>query len=236
MAQLNPLKQASQIKRKIQHSQETLPPEHRKMERQFIISLLLVTLFCLISIQFFDRPIAIFVSNLHHGSLSLSNFDFTTILTNVAYFLILFLMLTYFILRFFSIEGPYVEISGVLSLSMAIAFFIKTQFQLFFGRIVPRYGSFQQLNFVRKPDLYGFHLMQGGSFPSGHMVIFTCMFLILTFYYKKLETYCYTLLTILAFLLIYDNYHFLSDIIAGTYLGTLIALSIKFLLKIKPNN
>lgn len=233
MAKLDPIKKASRIKKKIQHTQEALPPERRKVERQFILSFLLLVLFCITSINYFDQPIAIFVSNLHHGILSLSNFDFTILLTDIAYFLTLVLMAAYVLLRFFNIEGPYVEISGVLSLAMAISFFIKTQFQLFFGRIVPRYGSFQQLNFIRKPDLYGFHLMQGGSFPSGHMVIFTCLFVILGFYYPKNRKYLYLLLFILAFLLIYDNYHFLSDIVAGTYLGALIAIILRFLLKIK---
>jgi membrane-associated phospholipid phosphatase len=227
MAQLDFLK-------KLKDSQTHLNAEHKKLERYILLSFIGVMVLCVVSYFFLDQPIAIFMANLKHGPLSLSNFDFTDALTDAAYFFTIFIMVVYVISRFFNIKSRFMEISGVLSIGMMVAFFIKNQAQLLFGRIAPRYGSFEQLNFTRRKTLYGFHFMQAGSFPSGHMVIFTCVFLLLSFYYPRIRWICYLLLTILAMLLIYDNYHFLSDVIAGTYLGVLIAVALKYLLKVKP--
>lgn len=229
MARLEITKKINALK----DSQSHLSPERKKLEKQVFLSFILVTIFCIFSYYFIDRPVAILMSNSKHGPLSLSNFNFTDALTNAVYFLTIITMTLYVILRFLNIRSRYLKIPSTLCLGIIVAFFIKNQAQIIFGRVAPRYGSFEQLNFVRKDSLYGFHFMQMGSFPSGHMVIFTCVFLLLTFYYPKIRWLCYTLLAILACLLIYDNYHFVSDVVAGTYLGVLIAGALKFLLRIK---
>lgn len=205
----------------------------KKLERLILLSFIWLTLVCMVCYQWVDQPLALFMASLKHGYLSFSNFDFADALTNIAYFITLFVMGFFVIARFLKFKDHRVELCGVLSLGMVTAFFIKTQLQFLFGRIAPRYGSFEQLNFVRKKMLYGFHFMQMGSFPSGHMLIFTCILMLLSFYYPKILKYCCFLLCILALLLVYDNYHFLSDVIAGTYLGALLALILKYLLKIQ---
>ncbi len=118
-----------------------------------------------------------------------------------------------------------IECLGLTVLAFPISFFIKSNLQLFFGRISPRYYENTQLLFVKNPHLYGFHLFQGGSFPSGHMCVFTPALLIISYFYPKLKPWCYALLAILAFLLLFYNYHFLSDVISGIYIGTLIAFT-----------
>lgn len=229
-------KKITAFKDELNASQSHLTPDRKKFEKQFILSFILVGAFCVISYFFFDQPIALFMASLSHSDISLSSFNITDNLTNIAYFATLIIMAVYVLFRFFNIQNRFIEVSGVLCLGVVTAFFIKNQIQLIFGRISPRYGSYEELNFVRKKTLYGFHFMQQGSFPSGHMVIFTCLFLLFSFYYPKVRKFCYLLLAILAFLLVYDNYHFLSDVVAGTYLGAIIALALKFLLKIKPMN
>jgi membrane-associated phospholipid phosphatase len=227
-------KKITALKDELNTSQSHLPPDRKKVEKQFILSLMLVSIFCVISYFFLDQPVALFMAGKTHSNISLSSFSITDNLTNIAYFITLIIMAIYVLFRFLNIQNRFIEISGVLCLGVVTAFFIKNQLQLLFGRISPRYGSYEELNFVRKKALYGFHFMQMGSFPSGHMVIFTCLFLLFSFYYPKVRKLCYVLLSILAFLLVYDNYHFLSDVVAGTYLGAIIALALKFLLKIQP--
>lgn len=230
MSGLNVSKKINELR----YSQAHLPPDRKKLERRVLISFIYVTLFCIISYFFIDRPVAIFMSNLQHGMLSpTANFDLTEALTNIIYFLTTLVMSLYVVLRFLNIRNAQLKISSTLCLGIVVSFFIKNELQLLFGRVAPRYGSFQQLNFIRKESLYGFHFMQMGSFPSGHMVIFTTTLLLLTFYYPKLRWFCYFLLLVLAFLLVYDNYHFVSDVVAGTYVGVLIAGALKFLLRIK---
>ena len=196
-----------------------------------LLSLLLVSLFCAGSYYYLDRPIAIYMSQFHHNTVS--EFSLSVLLTELVYFITLLFMLLYAYFHFVNIEHRWVEISGVLSLGIVIAFFIKAQLQYLFGRIGPRYISSNQLLFERKSSLYGFHPFMSGSFPSGHMVIFTCLLLLFSYYYPKSRCWCYLLLAVLAFLLIFHNYHFLSDVVAGTYIGALIALTIRFLLQDK---
>ena len=198
------------------------------------LSFMLVTLFCIISYFYFDQPIAIYLSQFHHDALSEFSLSSLSVpLTELVYFLTLILMLLYAYLHYMNIKHRWMEISGILSLGMVISFFIKSQLQYLFGRIAPRYIGSNQLLFMRKSTLYGFHPFMSGSFPSGHMVIFTCLLLLFSFYYPKSRSLCYLLLGLLAFLLIFYNYHFLSDVVAGTYVGALIALALKLLLRDK---
>jgi membrane-associated phospholipid phosphatase len=233
MPKLRFIQKITKLKNHFSSSQDHLSLERKKLEKNFLWSFVALILFCIISYKYLDRPLAVFADTLHHGTISLTNTNLTEMLTNVVYLIALLAMGLYAIFHFFNIKNRLVEICGALSLGMAIAFFIKTQAQLIFGRIAPRYDSFQQLNFLRKKSLYGFHLMQVGSFPSGHMVVFTCILLLLGYYYPKIMKLNYALLTVLALILLYDNYHFLSDVVAGTYLGAIIAIILKHLLKIK---
>lgn len=179
----------------------------------------------MISYFFIDKPIAAFMSRINHvGTQFLGNNTIATIMTNAVYYIIVVMMSWYAFERIIiKKNSKRIQCIGLISLTFPIAFFIKTNLQLLFGRLPPRYGDSTQLLFLRKTDLYGFHPFQAGSFPSGHMTIFTAALVMLVYFYPKLKKLAIGLLTILAFVLLYYNYHFLSDAIAGTYLGVLIA-------------
>lgn len=184
---------------------------------------IIILILCIISYKWLDRPIALFMLNLHPTTES-GYYNLTDELTTLAYLMILIIMIFYAYLKIAkNANSRLVNAAGGLSLVVPIAFFIKTQLQFFFGRIPPRYADNSVLLFVRRPDLYGFHLMRGGSFPSGHMCVFTATLLVLCFYYPKAKSISILALCVLAFLLLFYNYHFLSDLIAGTYLGYVIA-------------
>jgi membrane-associated phospholipid phosphatase len=120
---------------------------------------------------------------------------------------------------------------GLLSVSVSVAFFIKTSLQFLFGRYAPRYFDSHVLMFVSDPDRYGFHWLHGGGFPSGHMCVFSAALTSVCLYYPAYRWIAGALLAILGGCLIVANYHFLSDVIAGAYLGVSITLAIHYLQK-----
>ena len=194
----------------------------KKLSTQFI----LVVAFCVLSYFWLDRSLALLMSQLHPTG-KLGHSGLTNQLTALAYFAVLIVMAFYAYMRI--AKGKFsrlVAAAGGISLAVPIAFFVKTELQYLFGRIAPRYGDSPTLLFVRRTDLYGLHPFVSGSFPSGHMCVFTAALLMISFYYPKFKPYAIAALSILAGLLLLYNYHFVSDIIAGTYVGFLIAWAI----------
>ena len=211
-------------------AQRKLTTTEKLLERRFFISLFLILFFCFISIRFLDQPLAFFVSFLHHDGWELYNTDsFNVLITELVYFFSLITMTIYVVCRFFKIQNDFIFFSGVLSLAVAISFFIKTQLQFLFGRVAPCFETFSPVYIPRQNMFYGFKWMAEGSFPSGHMSIFGCLLALISLYYPKTRSTCISLLIILALLLIFDNYHYLSDVISGTYLGIWMAIIIKYI-------
>lgn len=81
---------------------------------------------------------------------------------------------------------------------------------------------------------YGFHWLQGGhvygAFPSGHMTVFTAFFTALWLYYDCLRPLCFGALALLAIALVATDYHYLSDVVAGAYIGAMVTLAARSLL------
>ncbi len=192
--------------------------------RKFMLQLLTVTILCVIAYFWLDRPLAILMTHAHKLG-ALGSYSFTDNLTTLAYACILIVMAFYAYKRLVNHESSrLVATAGGISFAVPIAFFVKTQLQYILGRMPVRYGTTNLLLFVRNSKAYGFQLLAGGgSFPSGHMCVFTSCLLMISFYYPKSRVYILSILSALAFILIFDNYHFLSDVIAGTYLGYIIA-------------
>ncbi len=101
-----------------------------------------------------------------------------------------------------------------------VAFIAKVGLQYLFGRPDPYVWVFAH----KLPRFYWFRAGAGfGSFPSGHMTVFTAILLTLRHYYPRYRTIFAASLLLLALALIATDYHFLSDVIAGAYLGAVIA-------------
>ncbi|HEX9137433.1 MAG TPA: phosphatase PAP2 family protein, partial [Nitrospirota bacterium] len=73
---------------------------------------------------------------------------------------------------------------------------------------------------------WGFHWFIGGgdlnAFPSGHMSVLTPLIISLWRFYPRYRTFFLALGLALGGALIMTNSHFLSDVIAGAYLGLLV--------------
>ncbi|MFZ0847492.1 MAG: phosphatase PAP2 family protein [Pseudolabrys sp.] len=175
-----------------------------------------------ISIQWLDRPIARFVHD-HLGSPHDQVFDqFARIpdpLIPIAIIGFVALGLRALIGRALS---NYQAAAFVCSLSVIVAETTKDQLKFVFGRTWPETWSGNNRSFIRD-GAYGFHFMHGGgeyqSFPSGHMGAACAILSVLWLWYPRLRWLFAIAGLVVAASLVGANYHFLSDVIAGAFVG-----------------
>jgi membrane-associated phospholipid phosphatase len=106
-------------------------------------------------------------------------------------------------------------------LAAVMAVVIKEQLKFVFGRTWPE-------TWMGNPSwigngAYGFHFFHGGegwaSFPSGHMTMITAPFAVLWLRAGRWRWLCAVPILAVAIGLFGADYHFVSDMIAGVYLG-----------------
>lgn len=77
--------------------------------------------------------------------------------------------------------------------------------------------------FLVQPQARAFHWFAGSGnyvgFPSGHMLVATAWVVTVTEFYPRLRPWGRLALLVLALALLLGSYHFLGDLIAGTFLG-----------------
>lgn len=197
--------------------------------RYFVFTFPAILIALVICCLFIDRPFAIEMSRLAwlkpSGALG---FSMASFLTQVCYGLLVLVFVVYFCLSARGVKCKLLGCIAFVSQSVVFAFFIKSALQFFFGRYVPRYKGSDSLLFVRNQHLYGFHWFQSGCFPSGHMTVLTAAVISIALFYPWFKWIAFALMLVMAALLLLLNYHFLSDVIAGAYLGTSISLGIYY--------
>ncbi|HEY6832022.1 MAG TPA: phosphatase PAP2 family protein [Pseudolabrys sp.] len=115
------------------------------------------------------------------------------------------------------------EIAGFLcSLSVLFAETIKDQLKFLFGRTWPESWAHLDPSFIGT-GAYGFNWLHGGaayeSFPSGHMGATCAVVSVLWIWYPQWRALWVLAGFVVAVALIGGNYHFLSDVIAGAFVG-----------------
>jgi membrane-associated phospholipid phosphatase len=107
-------------------------------------------------------------------------------------------------------------------LAAVFAFVMKDALKFVFGRTWPESWIDDNPSWIRD-GVYGFHLFHGGrgwgSFPSGHMTLITAPFAVLWQRAGRWRWLCAVPVLAVAIGLFGANYHFISDMIAGFYLG-----------------
>jgi membrane-associated phospholipid phosphatase len=110
----------------------------------------------------------------------------------------------------------------VCSLSVVFAESTKDQLKLIFGRTWPETWLQNNPSFI-SDGAYGFNLMHGGtayqSFPSGHMAATCAVISVLWIWYPQLRWLGAIAGIAVGVSLVGANYHFLSDVIAGAFVG-----------------
>lgn len=107
--------------------------------------------------------------------------------------------------------------------SLAVAVVIKDQLKFAFGRPWPETWTHNNPSFIRD-GAYGFHPFHTGggayaSFPSGHAAMICTVMTVFWICYPRLRPLYGLCMVAVAVGLVGANFHFLSDVIAGSFLG-----------------
>lgn len=188
--------------------------------RRWLLSLVTTVLAVGISYLWFDRPIALLVSVQfpHHEEFAR--------LTHIPDLFVPLAVVVFVSLGLWTLSGqPLSKIQTaalVCSISLIVTEATKNQLKFIFGRTWPETWVQNNASFIRD-GAYGFNLIHGGagyaSFPSGHSATICAVITVLWILYPKLRALYLVAGLAVAIGLIGANYHFLSDVIAGAFVG-----------------
>ncbi len=125
----------------------------------------------------------------------------------------------YFFLSSKGIHNRQTRFAQLCGVSVPLAYAIKTVLQAAFGRVNPKIWLVHN-------ELAGIHWFPtqplGYGFPSGHMTVFSALAVVLCYLYPRYRKIYLMTLALLGVALVVTNYHFVSDVTFGAYLGLLI--------------
>jgi membrane-associated phospholipid phosphatase len=188
--------------------------------RRWIASFLGVVLASAIAFEWIDRPVSLLF---HHTVARPESFARLTYAPDLV---VPLAAIVIFILGLMNLSGralSRLENCALLcSHSVIVAEISKAQLKLFFGRTWP--DTFRDSNPSFLHDgVYGFNFFHGGhayaSFPSGHTAVTCAVISVLWIYYPKWRWLYALAVLAVATGLIGANYHFVSDVIAGGFVG-----------------
>ena len=197
------------------------------------IALLLAVLLTAISYFYLDTGIAQFVYRILNSSdrLLQAATDIPDLLLHIVITVTVSSWVGYFILVRRGIHNRHTDFLRACGTVVPMAFVAKTVFQYIFGRPNP----YAWLLTHEPPRFSWFRNDEGyGCFPSGHMTVFTALMTTLSHYYPRYRSVYLGLLCLLALTLIITDHHFLSDVLAGAVLGSMLAFIINKRLRGKP--
>ncbi|HEX9261267.1 MAG TPA: phosphatase PAP2 family protein, partial [Candidatus Bathyarchaeia archaeon] len=185
------------------------------------ISFLLVVLLVLCSYFFLDARTALFVKRvwMSHSRLTVLSVHIPNLLFPIVCLITGISWTAYFYLTHKGIYNTHARFFQLVAITIPLTYFLKSTLKHTVGRIDTRF-------WLRHPGFKEFHWFHGGgnytSFPSGHMAVFMALVIALQRFYPRYHYAYFGFLSVLALALIMTNYHFISDIIAGAYLGFLV--------------
>jgi membrane-associated phospholipid phosphatase len=190
--------------------------------RYFAVSFLLITVSVLFSYYFLDKRIAMFFAQIIKSSARLRTYtaSIPDLLSEITAVLVVAGWIAHTYLASRGIRRAEARFLHFLGTTLPVAFFFKTLLQQLFGRVTPRLLLFD-------PDLYGFFWFQGTHryghcFPSGHMAVFATIMAAMWHFYPGYRRLYVASISALGVALIVTGYHFLSDVVAGAYLGVVV--------------
>jgi membrane-associated phospholipid phosphatase len=176
-----------------------------------------------IAYRWFDRPIALWV-HVHmgyaHPRVLYRVGRFPDPLIPLAVIVFVVLGLRAIILR--ALPNNFQGAAFVCSMTVLMTEAIKDELKLMFGRTWPESWTGNNPSFIHD-GVYGFNFMHAGSayqsFPSGHMAATCAVTAVLWSWYPRWRWLYVIVAAAVALALIGANSHFLSDVIAGSFLG-----------------
>jgi membrane-associated phospholipid phosphatase len=188
--------------------------------KTWFVGLVLTAAVVPVSVQWFDRPIALWVYDIFGGRripTMLADRIFSISLLSAIVFVICGLV-AIMGRRFSKLEAA-VAMCAISTLATTI---VKDQLKFAFGRTWPDTWGPGIVSFLRD-NVYGFHFFQSGksfeSFPSGHAAVAAAVLSVVWILFPKRRVICAIGVVAVDIGLVALNVHFLSDVVAGTFLG-----------------
>lgn len=199
--------------------------EEKNLLKNNITFLLIILLLVSCIYLWLDRPLVFWVND--HVVLRTHFFKLLTVLPDVVT-LAAVLLYCYVFWQIVNNRRIY-PTALALANTIAITEFLKNFFKIVFGRFWPATWQANNPSLLNN-HVYGFNFFHSGvayqSFPSGHTATIFAFATIMWFLYPKFR-FLYVLLCCLVPVgLLAMNYHFLSDIIGGAYLGSTVAIGV----------
>ncbi len=188
--------------------------------RAWLIALALTAAFCAVSYAWFDRPIAFFMHR------ELGQPALLVHLPRISEGLVVAAACVFVLLGLRGLTGrPLSRLEAVIllcGLSIIVAAAIKGELKFVFGRTWPETWTGNNPSLIRD-GVYGFHFFQGGrayeSFPSGHTAAVCASAAVLWQCYPRWRALYALAVALVVVGLIGSDFHFLSDIAAGGFVG-----------------
>ncbi|HXF88351.1 MAG TPA: phosphatase PAP2 family protein [Xanthobacteraceae bacterium] len=188
---------------------------------QFAIAFVLTAAAVTAAYVWIDRPVSYFA----HAQLAQYRPIFHQMQRTPEFFasvaVVVFALAGYFVL----LRRPLSRLLAVLLLSgvsLGVGAIIKDQLKFVFGRTWPETWINNNPSLIRD-GVSGFNFFHGGagyaSFPSGHMTATCAVMSVLWLAYPRFRLLYGLVVAIVAIGLMGANYHFVSDIIAGAFIG-----------------
>jgi membrane-associated phospholipid phosphatase len=195
----------------------------------------LLTTALFLCVRYLDIPVAYYVRDHLCG-----NLHWSRLTSNLPDLLLLVVLLTtsvsltlYLVRTRKGLYDATTRLEKLVTWSAPASYLVKSVLKFVFGRVNTRF-------WLQEPGLYGFHWFQRRQgcegFPSGHMIVIVTLLAALWRFHPKSRPYCLLLGMVLGVALVATNYHFLSDVIAGAYVGVLVEAIVFRLLVREPQH
>ncbi len=191
--------------------------------QRWLLALVLTAVAVVVGYVWLDRPIALWV----HGQIAVHGRQVFEPVTHIPDPLLPAAAIAFFGLGLRALAGrPLSNLATVIvacSVSVTMTQAIKNVLKYVFGRTWPETWIHNNPSFIHD-GVYGFHWFRAGeayqSFPSGHTAATCAVLSVLWICYPRLRV-LYALVGLAVVVgLIGADFHFLSDVIAGGFVGT----------------
>jgi membrane-associated phospholipid phosphatase len=188
--------------------------------RQWLIGLISTTAAVIVSYTWLDRPIAFFVHR------TFQHPDAFEKLTHIPDPLLPLAAVCFVVVGLRAFAGyPTSRLEAVIllsSVSVIVSEEVKKQLTVVFGRTWPDTWTHNNPSLIQD-QVFGFNFFHGGeayaSFPSGHTTVTCAVISVLWIFYPRLRALWLLIALAVAVGLVGANFHFLSDVIAGAFVG-----------------
>jgi membrane-associated phospholipid phosphatase len=196
------------------------PQQHYLPLRNWCIALAITSTGVIASDLWLDKPIALFV----HRSVA-DKIIFVWLQRLPVAFLLLSLLVFVWCGLWALMDRPFSRVQSVglaCSISFIAANFINNQLKYAFGRTWPNTWIENNPSLIQN-GVFGFNPFHGGpgfaSFPSGHVAAVCAVITVLWWLYASLRPIYVACVAAITIGLIGANFHFLSDILGGIFVG-----------------